>query len=143
MCVDLFVYLDIWPLVSLTYWPHSGHLQRVCKVYAWDAHCTERSTPLQHVLTEQKWCVAIDTRKVDLLQINIFLDLFLPFYRGWGGERKGCNVKNCDFFFSQTIKLLYDFNVPMLTCLLLNYNVELIEFIVDCALPSLKSQGTL
>ena len=33
-------------------------------------------------------------------------------------------------FFSQTIKLLYDFNVPCLTCLLLNYNVELIEFIV-------------
>lgn len=43
-----------------------------------------------------------------------------------GGERKkGCNVKNCDFF-SQTIKLLYYLNVPMLTCLLLNYNVELI-----------------
>lgn len=29
-------------------------------------------------------------------------------------------------FFSQTIKLLYYLNVPMLTCLLLNYNVELI-----------------
>lgn len=56
--------------------------------------------PLQHVLTERKWCVAIDTRKVDLLQINISLT-FLPFYWGWGGERKGCNVKNCDFFSKQ------------------------------------------
>ena len=129
MCVDLFVYLGIWPLMSLTYWPHSGHLQRVCKVYAWDGHCTERSTPLQHVFPEQKWCVAINTRKVDLLQINISLTFFCPF-TGVGEGREKAVMSRTVIFFSQTIKLLYDFNVPCLTCLLLNYNVELIEFIV-------------
>ena len=90
-----------------------------------------------------EWCVAIDTRKVDLLQINISLTFFCPFTGVGEGREKAVMSRTVIFFFSQTIKLLYDFNVPMLPCLLLKYNVELIEFIVDCAPPSLKSQGTL
>lgn len=44
--------------------------------------------PLQQVLAEQKWCVAIDTRKVDLLQINISLTFFaLLLGVGWGEKR--------------------------------------------------------
>ena len=80
----------------------------------------------QRVLTEQKWCVAIDTRKVDLLQVNYFLDFFCPFTGGGAGREKAVMSRTV-IFFSQTIKLLDYLNVPMLTCLLLNYNVELIR----------------
>lgn len=43
------------------------------------------------------------------------------------GRKEDYHVKRCKVFFPQkTIKLLHYLNVPMLTYLLLNYNVELI-----------------
>lgn len=96
---------------------------------------------MQGVLTEQKWCVAIDTRKVDLLQVHYFLDFFCPFTEGGAGREKAVMSRTVIFFFSQTIKLLYYLNVPMLTCLLLNYNVELIRIYSGLCSSLIKIPG--
>ena len=54
--------------------------------------------------------------------------IFFALLTGGGmGREKAVMSRTVIFFFlSQTIKLLYYLNVPMLTCLLLNDNVELI-----------------
>lgn len=55
------------------HWP-TGLIQDTCREYV-KSICEmvivqKEVAPLQHVLTERKWCVAIDTRKVDRSQIQ-------------------------------------------------------------------------